>query len=320
MTYKTNILFTTIITICTILFFSNKSIAQEKIVKIYISQFVEHPALDSTARGILDGLSSAGYVNGKNADIRIESAQGNVSLAGQIANKFMSNDPDIVVGIGTISAQSFAKFVKNTDTKLIFASVTDPVEAGLIESLDKTDGNISGVSNFVPLEPQIEMFLQIKPSIKKLGFVYNPGELNSISLIEKLQAICPKYGIELITITAAKTSDVAQSATKIASMVDAIFISNDNTALSAMRMIVKAANLQKIPVFASDTDIVEQGVIAAYGPNQYEIGRQTARMIASSLHGKGISNMTTEFPDKMELFLNLKAAKASGIDIAPKLI
>ena len=113
MTYKTNILFTTIITICTILFFSNKSIAQEKIVKIYISQFVEHPALDSTVRGILDGLSSAGYVNGKNADIRIESAQGNVSLAGQIANKFMSNDPDIVVGIGTISAQSFAKFVKN---------------------------------------------------------------------------------------------------------------------------------------------------------------------------------------------------------------
>lgn len=289
-------------------------------VKVYISQLVEHPALNATARGIIQGLADAGYSEETNLDLVVENAQGNVSLANQIANKLISKDPDIVVGIATIAAQSFSKYARSGNTKLIFSSVTDPVDAVLVASIYKPGNNTSGVSNFVPLEPQLEMFLKIKPSIKKLGFLYNPGELNSISLINKLQEICLKYDIELVTVSASKTSEVAQSAGKLASLVDAIFISNDNTALSAFKSIIKAANNVSIPVFVSDTDIVKDGAIAALGPDQYNLGLQTAKMIIKVLKGKEIKELPVEYPEKVELYLNPKAAEKIGIEIPVDLL
>ena len=294
------------------------AVGDSKKVKIYISQLVEHPALDATTKGIIQGLSDAGYKD-ENLDLIVESAQGNVSLANQIANKLISKNPDIVVGVATVTAQSFSKYARAGKTKLIFSSVTDPVDAGLVNSVIKPGNNTSGVSNFISLEPQIEMFLKIKPDIKKLGFLYNPGELNSISLIEKLKVICPTYGIELITVSASKTSEVAQSAAKLSSLVDAIFVSNDNTALSAFKTIVKAANNVSIPVFVSDTDIVKDGAVAALGPNQYDLGLQTANMIVSILEGKDINTAPVEFPKKIELYLNPNAAEKVGIKIPKEL-
>ena len=144
--------------------------------------------------------------------------------------------------------------------------------------------------------------------------------MNSISLIEKLRKICPKYGIELVTMAASKSSEVAQSAIKLSSFVDAIFISNDNTALSALRVIVKAANAQKIPVFVSDTDVVVDGAIAALGPNQYDIGRQTANMIIRVIKGEDISKIAVDFPRKIELVLNVKVAEQLGIILSEDLI
>ena len=294
------------------------AVGDSKKVKIYISQLVEHPALDATTKGIIQGLSDAGYKD-ENLDLIVESAQGNVSLANQIANKLISKNPDIVVGVATVTAQSFSKYARAGKTKLIFSSVTDPFDAGLVNSVIKPGNNTSGVSNFISLEPQIEMFLKIKPDIKKLGFLYNPGELNSISLIEKLKVICPTYGIELITVSASKTSEVAQSAAKLSSLVDAIFVSNDNTALSAFKTIVKAANNVSIPVFVSDTDIVKDGAVAALGPNQYDLGLQTANMIVSILEGKDINTAPVEFPKKIELYLNPNAAEKVGIKIPKEL-
>lgn len=296
------------------------AVGSNRKVTIYISQLVEHPALNATTRGIIQGLADAGYNEENNLDLIVESAQGNVSLANQIASKLISKNPDIVVGIATISAQSFSKYARSGNTKLIFSSVTDPVDAGLIASIKRPSNNTSGVSNFVPLEPQLEMFLKIKPTIKKLGFLYNPGELNSISLINKLKEICPKYGIELVTVTASKTSEVAQSASKLASLVDAIFVSNDNTALSAFKTIIKAATNVSIPVFVSDTDIVKDGAVAALGPDQYNLGLQTAKMIVKILEGKEIGEIPVEYPEKVELYLNPKAAKTIGIEIPEELL
>jgi putative ABC transport system substrate-binding protein len=292
----------------------------DKRIKIYISQLVEHPALAATTKGIVQGLADAGYSADKNLDLVIESAQGNVSLANQIANKFISKEPDIVVGVATISAQTLSKYARAKKTKLIFTSVTDPVDAGLVETMKKPENNTSGVSNFVPIEPQLEMFLKIKPEIKRLGFLYNPGESNSLSLIKKLKEICPKYGIELITVSASKTSEVAQSAIKLSGVVDAIYVSNDNTALSAFKTIVKAANKVSIPVFVSDTDIVKDGAVAALGPNQYNLGLQTAKLIVKVLKGKEIGAIPAEYPEAIELYLNPKAAEQIGIIIPTALI
>lgn len=283
------------------------------IKKVYINQFVEHPALNKTTEGIIEGLRQNGYQKGVNLDLRVESAQANSALASQIATKFINQNAEVVVGVATLSAQSFAKYAKNNKTQLVFSSVTDPIQAGLVKNLNQPKNNTSGVSNFVPLEPQLELFKTLNPHLKRLGFLYNPSEVNSLSLITKLRLLCPKLGITLVLQTAHKTSEIPQAATKLASQVEAIFISNDSTALSALSTIIKASNKAKIPVYVSDTDAVALGALAALGPNQYQIGIQTANIIARVLKGENIGMIPVEFPKETELYLNEEAALKLGI-------
>lgn len=293
----------------------NTCSAKEETKKVYINQLVEHPALDMTTKGIIDGLAQQGYKRGINLDLRIESAQANSALASQIAAKFVSQNPDVVVGVATLSAQSFAKYAKGNKVKLVFSSVTDPLKAELVQSLDKPGNNTSGVSNFVALEPQLALFKSIQPQLTRLGFLYNPSEVNSLSLIKKLEELCPKFGIKLIIQAANKTSDVAQAATKLAATVDAVFISNDSTALSALQTIITVATKVKIPVYVSDTDAVELGALAALGPNQYKIGLQTAAIILRALKKENLGKIPVEFPTETELYLNEEAAQKIGITL-----
>lgn len=291
------------------------AIAYAEPINIYISKIVDHPALDATAKGIVDALKAAGY-DGSKINVRIESAQGNPVLAQQIASKFFNLKPTLVVGIGTVSAQSFAKQALEKKVKLVFSSITDPAGAGLVT---KEPGSIYGVSNFIDLEPQLALFKEIMPKLKTIGVLYNPGEGNSVSIVKKLEVVCPKLGLKLATQTIAKTADVAQGITKLAQTVDAIFISNDNTALSAMPLIIKTAEKAGIPVFVSDTDAVETGAVAALGPNQYEVGQQTGRMMVHLLRGQPMP-AAVEYPSKTDLMLNLDGATKVGITIPKALM
>lgn len=300
-------------------FMASISFANNEIKTVFISQVVDHPALNATTKGIIDALEKAGYKNKSNIDIKIESAQGNSVLAAQIASKFVSSNPDIVVGVGTMSAQSFAKYSSLGKTKLIFSSVTDPIGAGLAKSNQERLVNTTGVSNFTDLEPQLELFKQLQPKLKYLGVLYNPGEVNSVSIIKKLEEVSSKFGISIIKQIVTKTADVPQATVKLAGSVEAIFITNDNTALSSLQSIIKAADKVKIPVYVSDTDAVSQGALAAFGPSQYDIGLQTGKMIAKILQGTSINSLPIELPNKNDLYLNLNKAKKLGIVVSQDL-
>lgn len=297
-----------------IIFYLNNALAQQAITKIRISQVVEHPALDMTTKGIIDTLLKNGYKKEENLDLRIESAQASPVVAAQIASKFVNQSPDLVISVGTLSTQSLVKYAMQSKIKLVFSTVTSPYEIGA------TGTNISGVSNFVDLEPQIDLFMKLQPKLKKLGILYNPGELNSVSIVNQLEKICVKYGLILVKQTISKTADSAQAATKLANNADAIFISNDNTALSSLNTIINAANAKKIPVYVSDTDAVESGALAALGPNQYNIGVQTGEMILKILSGTNINDIPIEFPKQQETYINLDAAKKLGIDVSSELL
>jgi putative ABC transport system substrate-binding protein len=313
MSYKMKKLITLLFSI---LFITNIATAASNITKkVFINQFAQHPALDATTKGIIDGLAQNGFNRGVNLDVRVESAQANVGLASQISANFANQNPDIVVGVGTISAQSFIKYASDNKVKMVFSTVTDPLGADLVKNLDKPGKNISGVSNFVDLEPQLKLFQKLQPKLKHLGFLYNPGEMNSVSDVKRLRILCPKLGIILVEQTANKTSEVPQAVTKLAGSVDAIFISSDNTALSALQAVIKIANKVKIPVYVTDTDAVELGALAALGANQYQVGLQTGAMIARVFDGKDLGSMAVEFPNKTELYINEKAANIVDIII-----
>ena len=292
----------------------------EEVKKVYVNKIVDHPALDMTAKGIKDGLEKHGFVDGKNLDFRVESAQANVPLAGQISTKFVSQGADVTVGLGTPSAQSLVKPAMDGKTKMVFSSITDPVGANLVTKLEGSNNNVTGMSNYVDVEPQLEMFKRVIPNLKKLGFIYNPGDANSIKQYDDLKKAAKAMDLEVARQVVNRTSDVPQAAAYLAARTDAIFIYGDNTALAALESIVMAGNKGGVPVFVADTDAVEVGPLAALGPNQYDHGLETADMIADILNGKDINTIPVGFPSKMELYLNLDAAKALNMELPQELI
>ncbi len=284
--------------------------------KIYISKVIDHPALDLTTKGIIDGLEKFSQQTGLKLDIKVESAQGSSVLAAQIANKFINQKVDIAVAVGTISAQSFLKYVMSNRMKLIFSSVSEPAKAGLVA---KDLLNVTGVSNFIELEPQLALFKQLQPNLKTLGVIYNPGELNSVLLLEKLNSVAMKFNIKVISQVAMKTADVAQASSTLIPKVDAIFVNNDNTALSAIQSIIKFANNSKIPVYVSDIALVKNGALAALGPDQYKLGLQTADLIIKVINKQSINIIQLEYPKSKDILINTDVLNMLGFSIPTKL-
>ncbi|CAL7963742.1 putative ABC transport system substrate-binding protein [Alphaproteobacteria bacterium] len=281
--------------------------------KVGIIQIVEHPALDVTRKGIIDELKICCSI-----ETVFESAHGNVGLAVQIAQKFAQSKLPLIVTIGTVATQSAMKHVG--DIPIVFSSVTDPVSAGIVGGLKIID-NVTGVSNFVPVEPQLSFYKKVLPKLSALGFIYNPGEANSVKLLEETQAAAEHFGIKIIPAVADSSNEVATAARSVIGKVDAIFINNDNTALSALQIIIKIAEENKIPVFCSDIDTVDDGVVAAIGPDQYDIGIQTGKIAASIINKqKVIKELPVQFPKTLKTVLNLRSAKKIGLDIPQHLV
>lgn len=288
--------------------------ADPSLKHISIIQNVEHPALNASRQGIEDELKNA------NVSITTESAQGNPSLAAQIAQKFVGNAPDVMVGIGTVSTQALVSADHNHQIPIVFCSVTDPKGAGLVKNLQKPEGKITGLSNFIDPSIQFQWFKKILPSLTTIGVIYNPGEPNSVSLNEQMNKIAHKHGLKIQFAAANTTADVAQAMHQLIGKVQAVFINNDNTALAAFDAIVKIGLDNKLPVFCSDTDMITHGALAVIGPDQYELGRQTGKVILQVLKGQQPNQIPVGFPDKSEFQLNLKIAHQLGIVIPESLI
>ncbi|MES2252653.1 MAG: ABC transporter substrate-binding protein [Pseudomonadota bacterium] len=280
---------------------------------IGIIQVVEHPALDQTRLGILEALKENGYINTKNTTVQYESAQGNPALATQIIQKFIGQKANLIIAIGTTVAQTAKQATQENKIPVIFASVTDPMNAKLVASLDMPGGNVTGVSNYISISKQFSFFKRLLPHLKNIGVVYNPGEANSVSIIDKMNEVSDVFDITLHTSAATKTSDVMAATQNLIGKTEAIFINNDNTALSAFDAVVKVANEHEIPVFVSDIDCIEKGALAALGPDQYELGKQAGQMAHRILSGKSPSNTPVEMPKKVHAKVNFHVSTKLGI-------
>ncbi len=269
-------------------------------VKVKVCKVIEHEALNSVVAGMTDYLNS---LTDKKYKISVETCQGQMALASQIIAKFVGSNTDVVVTVGTIPSQAAYKFAKNKQAKVVFSSVTNPADI----TSDFSNSNMTGVSNFVDLKPQLELFCKIQPNLQKLGMIYNTGETNSASIIEKIKPICEEMKIELVVQGISKISELPQALEKMQRKVDAIFISNDNMALSGMETIVETCARNNIPVYVSDTDQVEKGCVAALGPNQYDIGVQTGKLVQQIAEGKDVNSLGIQYPDKTELYVNTRS-------------
>ncbi|OOS07947.1 putative ABC transport system substrate-binding protein [Moraxella cuniculi DSM 21768] len=295
---------------------SNQAVkTQEKAnKKVAISAIVEHPSLNDIRLGVIDGLASLGYKTGENLTINFQSAQGSMATAGQIAKQFVADNPDAIVAITTPTAQSLA--AATSSIPLVYTAVSDPVAAKLIDENNQAkQANITGLSSQLPLEPQIELFSKVKPEAKRIGFVYSPGEANSVAIKNQLLELLPKYGMTLVDVPANRSSDVGDATRSLAGKVDLLYTSLDNGVASAMESMVQVANELKIPVITSDEFSVRRGATAALGVNDYDFGLATAKLVAQVLDGKKANEISPAVMNELTLFISPKHAAAQGVTV-----
>src|SRR5256885_1116950 len=263
--------------------------ADEK--SVAVTAIVEYPALDAVRDGVQAALKEAGYEAGKNLKWQYQSAQGNTGTAAQIARKFVGDKPDAIVAIATPSAQAVVASTKTVP--VVFSAVTDPVAAKLVPSWEPSKNNVTGVSDLLALDKQMDLVKQVVPNAKRVGMVYNPGEANSAVVVKELKALLPKLGMTLVEAAAPRSVDVSSAARSLVGKVDVIYTNTDNNVVSAYESLVKVGQDAKIPLVASDTDSVKRGAVAALGINYRDLGEQTGRMVVRILKGEKPGDMAT---------------------------
>lgn len=285
--------------------------------KIAISQYVEHPSLDATREGFLAALKDAGIIDGENLKVDLQNAQADQSNNLSIAQKIAGDKNDLVLAIATPSAQSVVQRV-DKDTPILFAAVTDPLDAKIVTDLEHPGANVSGASDTNPEAiTRLMNFIATQfPDVKKLGLVINEGEPNAVVMAGIAKEELDKHGIELVKAAITNTSEVKQAAESLVGRVDAFYITLDNSVVSGVDTIIQTANEKKIPFFSADRDTVEKGAFATIGFKYYDHGYQVGQMAVEVLkNGTSPGDMKVTMQEKLDLILNLKAAEAQGIEV-----
>jgi putative ABC transport system substrate-binding protein len=281
-----------------------------KKVLIGVSKIVSHPALDAVVKGMQDELAADKI----NVEYDVQNANGDMNAAASIATKFQSEKVTLAVGVATPTSQALVNTLKGIP--IVFTAVTDPVKAGLVASLKKSDRNVTGVSDMTPVKQQIELLLKVK-KVKRLGHIYTSSEENAVVLAGIVKQACKELGIEFVETTVSKSSEVKQAVQAIIRRVDALYISTDNTVVSAMSAVADVAMKAKVPIMSADPSSAENyPVLAAWGFDYYKMGRTTGKLVVEILNGKKPEQIPTRFMTKtsdVDLLINLDVAKKLGL-------
>lgn len=288
----------------------------EKSYTVGIAQFAVHGSLDNCREGFLEGLAEEGIKEGENLTIYYENANADGATGTQIINNFQSKKTDLICAIATPMAQSAYSLTKNTDIPVIYTAVTDPVMAKLATEDKKPVGEVTGTSDKLPVEQQLQMIRQMLPEAKKIGIMYSTSEVNSISSIEEYKKLAPEYGFEIVESGISTTADIPLAADNLVGKVDCISNLTDNTVVSSLSVILDKANKKGIPVFGSEIEQVKKGCLAAMGLDFVALGKETGKMAAKVLKGEAkASDMEYEVITEASFYQNTEVAKNLGITI-----
>lgn len=290
--------------------------AQDTSVKL--SYIVDHPAIDAARDGILAALKDGGYEEGTSMSLEVQSAQGAMTTQVQINEKFVGENPDLIVAISTPSAQTAMAATK--DIPIVFAAVTDPLAAGLVDSYARPGRNLTGSSDKTPIDKHLALITRILPDATKIGVIYNGGEANSVAQVDAIKAEADKAGLTIIEATATQSSAVGDAARALVGKADAIYVPTDSTVVSAIEAVVKVGRDADLPVFAADTSSVERGAIAALGFDYFDIGQAAGVQAVAILKGADPATLPVQFIDKLNLFVNPSSAAKMGVTLPDDLL
>ncbi|HLQ73493.1 MAG TPA: ABC transporter substrate-binding protein [Bacillota bacterium] len=289
---------------------SEEETEETETYRIGATQFVEHPSLDAAYEGFQAAIEDAGL----DVEFDLQSAQGDQNNVTPIAENFVADDVDLIFANATPSALGALQATK--EIPILFTSVTDAVEAGLVDSMDEPGENITGVVDLDPSSiAQTVEFIEEYFEGSTIGLLYNAGEQNSVVQIEAVEEAVEGTSLDIEERTVANSAEVQQAATTLVDQVDVFFIVTDNTVVSALDTVIAVANDHEIPLLVGEPDSLEKGGFATYGIDYYTIGYRTGEMAVDVLTGESTpGDIPVEYPSDMQLFINKTASEIQGVE------
>lgn len=291
---------------------------KEEKTKIGILQLLTHGALDSAKEGFVDGLASAGYVDGENITITYQNPEADESSMSTMSRSLV-RDNEFVLGIATPAAVALQAAAKsqNSDCKILFTAVTDAVDAKLVASNEAPGGNITGTSDINPVKEQIELIKELLPNATSIGIVYTISETNSKVQADLAEAQIKAMGLNATIATISDATEITSVTRQLISKgIDAIYIPTDNTLASNMPALTNVAYESKIPVVCGEPNMVTAGGTITLGIDYYRLGQQTATMLVDMLkNGKTPATMAVQTQSLADCELTVNEAALTKIGL-----
>ena len=284
---------------------------KNSVLKIGIIQYMSHPSLDNCYNGVISALESSGIQY--TVDYQIGSGNSADSDCTNFAKNMVAANYDMIIAIATPAAKSAFAATDDTEIPVIFCAVSDPVAAGLVESMDAPGYLCTGTSDVLDLEAQVALIKAMQPEVKSIGILYTSSEDNSITNLKNFKAICDKEGIEAVATAVQGASDIPSAAEELASKVDCINNFTDNNVVNNLSVVLTAADKYGIPVYGSEEEQVINGCLASVSIDYVALGRVTGEMAVSVLKGEDASTMAVKTITEATPVINSSVLKKLGL-------
>lgn len=283
----------------------------KEVFKIGVTQIVEHPSLNAAYEGFQKAIEDAGL----EVEYQYENAQNDNSLNSTIANNLVNSGADLIFANSTPSAQAVAALTE--DIPIVFTSVTNAVDAELVDSMENPGGNVTGTVDTQPdAIPNTIAFLKNELGAKNVGMVFNAGEQNSRSSVDAVKEEMAKVGLNVVEASVSTSAEVKQATESLIGKVDSLYIITDNTVVSALESVVDVANEHKLPMMVGEFDSVKRGGLGAYGFEFYDIGYEAGEMAVKILKGESKpADLAVQYPQNLKFVLNKDTVDALGIEV-----
>jgi putative tryptophan/tyrosine transport system substrate-binding protein len=295
--------------------------AQQPAVPVigYLSGLFDPGALVTAFR---QGLGELGYLDGRNVEILPRSADGVYERLPELARDLVNRRVALIFASVPVSAVLAAKSATAT-TPIVFVNGVDPVELGLVASLNRPSGNITGVNFLVTLltAKRLEVLDQLAPGATSIGFLVNPTNLATEAQIREAESAARNLGVRLVILHACTPGDIeAAFASLVGRQISALLGSADALLFSQRRQIAALAIRNAIPAIYEFREFVEAGGLMSYGSSSADAYRLAGTYAGRILKGEKPADLPVQQSTKIEFVINLKTAKALGLSIPPNLL
>jgi putative ABC transport system substrate-binding protein len=285
---------------------------QPKSVTIGVVNFTS--TLNPVYEGFKVGMVEMGYVQGRNVEYIYSGGVGEFADLDPEARDIISKEVDLVLAISTAAALQVKEATAGTGTPVVFAPVVDPVRLGMVNSLSRPGGNLTGIRTGGFPAKQLEWLVTLAPDVKRVLVPHNPDDGASMAGLAALKDGAGKLGVELVVHEARTQEELEPLFSSLPPDIDAILLLQNPLALSRIADFADMAVQHRLPLASTSYAQLEEGALMSYGPDYTEMGRQAARLADKVLNGTKPADLPVE-TSQYFFHINLRTAEAIGMTI-----